>query len=65
MLEEDIFQIKDEKLYEEICEHPKCLSISSSVVLNNENKEFKYVYADDPRYELGQGSFGRVLVCFY
>ena len=61
-----IFELADEDLYKQICENPDCMEISSRVPVGKDGeKVFKYVYADDPKYMLGQGSFGQVYVCFY
>lgn len=46
--------------------HPKALVIHSKVPDQyGSEKDFKYLYVDDKKYMLGQGSFGRVFICFH
>jgi hypothetical protein len=46
--------------------HPKLKIIYSKVPDQvGGEREFKYMYADDPKFMLGQGSFGRVFICFH
>lgn len=58
--------MSDEDLYEEMSKHPKALVITSRFPDQNGNEKiFKYLYVDEKKYMLGQGSFGRVFVCFH
>lgn len=46
--------------------HPNAIIIHSKVPDQNGNeKDFKYLYVDEKKYMLGEGSFGRVFICFH
>jgi hypothetical protein len=49
-----------------MCKHPKAFIIQSKVPdKSGIEKDFKYLYVDDKKYMLGEGSFGRVFTCFH
>ena len=59
-------EISDEDLYDEMSRHPNIIFINSKVPDQYGNeKKFKYFYVDDKKYMLGEGSFGRVFICFH
>jgi hypothetical protein len=46
--------------------HPKADIIHSKVPDQyGGEKDFKYLYVNDPQYMLGEGSFGKVFICFH
>lgn len=56
----------DDDLYDEMVAHPRAVTIHSKVPDQlGQERDFEYLYVDDKKYMLGEGSFGRVFICFH